>query len=431
MAFRVNRFGTVNNNENIIEKSPNRKKSPNDNIPDENYKNKQDLAWRAENAKAAQQKLLINNHRSPNPNSYPDYSSATRGTRLPKNVPVRLTGKEELKLSSGEKAVILDLGRNDLQYLFRQMRVGESITVGRAADLKLTDNQTVSRIHLILEKAQKGILVTDVSTNGTYIERQYTSINPNELVRYEGNEGKPINPNYISAAKDTRTYLNEAITSGYYTSNYINYFNTICKSHVIAYQGFDGNKKWYEDVGKGKIDIHPGEVRRPGILRNRRLNEASMCEDIARQYNDPYRVLSDSVVRLEGIPIQFLPRNIGTYDYEDNCIDYCHYYPDGWAMDDYFEQLYRTAKEAVYLIDNNATQKEILYKLAEHYQYAANARPFGQINNSLFMNEVNTLLQKAGMRTMPHGDLDNVAQRLQPDSFKRYFYDQYYKTALK
>ena len=46
------------------------------------------------------------------------------------------------------------------------------------------------------------------------------------------------------------------------------------------------------------------------------------------------------------------------------------------------------------------------------------------------MNEVNTLLTKAGLKTMPHGMLDHAAQRLQPEAFERYFLDQYYKTAL-
>ena len=31
------------------------------------------------------------------------------------------------------------------------------------------------------------------------------------------------------------------------------------------------------------------------------------------------------------------------------------------------------------------------------------------------------MLQKAGMKQMPHGMLDHAAQRLQPDSFKKYF----------
>ena len=46
------------------------------------------------------------------------------------------------------------------------------------------------------------------------------------------------------------------------------------------------------------------------------------------------------------------------------------------------------------------------------------------------MNEVNTLLAKAGMKRMPQGILDIASMHLQPDTFKKYFIDQYYATAL-
>lgn len=46
------------------------------------------------------------------------------------------------------------------------------------------------------------------------------------------------------------------------------------------------------------------------------------------------------------------------------------------------------------------------------------------------MNEVNTLLSKAGMKGMPQGILDIAAMHLQPDTFKKYFMDQYYATAF-
>jgi hypothetical protein len=58
---------------------------------------------------------------------------------------------------------------------------------------------------------------------------------------------------------------------------------------------------------------------------------------------------------------------------------------------------------------------KITRKWTNDYQYAANMRPYDQINNSFFMNEMNTMLQKAGLGTMPHGMLDHAAQRMQPE----------------
>ncbi|MCM1003264.1 MAG: FHA domain-containing protein [Candidatus Gastranaerophilales bacterium] len=261
-------------------------------------------------------------------------------------------------------------------------------------------------------------------SEGSNIEPQFrrtsNEFNPDELCREAGNNGKPLNENYVQASKDLREHYNNAIANGTYADTYENYVSTITGGHVVAYGGFDGTHTWYGDVGQGGIDVNPGQIRGRGAMSSNRIEMGYQVEDIARQYGDSYNTGGTSKVKLAGIPDDARPVNIGTQ----------HIYPDGQYMDAYFKQMQRTAKEALDLIEKGASQDKILAKLAEHYQYAANARPFGQINNSLFMNELNTLLQKAGMKPMPHGVLDHVAQRLQPESFKKYFIDEYKKTAL-
>ncbi|MGN0031786.1 MAG: LysM peptidoglycan-binding domain-containing protein [Candidatus Gastranaerophilaceae bacterium] len=244
---------------------------------------------------------------------------------------------------------------------------------------------------------------------------------PDELVRNVGNGGKPINENYIQASKDLRQHYNDAIANGTYADSYENYVKTITAGHKVAYAGFDGTHTWYDNVGEGSLDVNPGEIRTKGKLVSDRGDVSKWVEqNIAKKYSDKYSTKEIGQIELEGIPADALPYNAGIN----------HHYPDGKYMPAYFEQMQRTSKEALDLIEKGAPQNEILAKLAEHYQYAANARPFGQINNSLFMNELNTLLQKAGMKPMPHGMLDHVAQRLQPESFKKYFIDEYKRTAL-
>ena len=72
--------------------------------------------------------------------------------------------------------------------------------------------------------------------------------------------------------------------------------------------------------------------------------------------------------------------------------------------------------------------EDVLTDIAKHYQYGANMRPFNHINNSLFMNEVNTYLQITGLPKMTQGEyLDHAAQRMQPENFVNYFID-YYKS---
>ncbi len=250
-------------------------------------------------------------------------------------------------------------------------------------------------------------------------------LNENELVRFNGNGGKAVNQDYIQASKDARKYMIDAVESGEYTASADSYMQTMNEMHRVSANGKSGNLDWYKDAGQGKMSVNPGEIRTGGRPRNSRIEQAQKVEEIAKKYGDPFKVTENSLVDLPGIPTNNLPAN----QYIEGT--FYHFYPKGGdALRPYYEQMQRTAKEALALINNQASDREILEKFAEHYQYAANARPYGQINNSLFMNEVNTLLQKAGLRPMPHGELDIAAMHLQQNNFKKYFVDTYYKTRL-
>jgi hypothetical protein len=378
--------------------------------------------------------LNINNHVTEKQQvKYEDFSNKNVGTTLPKNQGVVMSGTETLKLANFE----LDLGTPEIQAKLKAMKDGDIITVGREVygnnDISISDpSKRVSRQHLTIEKSGDKFVITDISTNGTAIsskantniDPQYRATSnefiPDELVREAGNNGRAINENYIQSSKDLREHYKKAIANGTYADSYENYVKTITEGHKVAYGGYDGQHTWYNEVGAGHIEINPGKIRGEGALHSNRTEMGEKVEKIAQKYGDNYSTSDMGTVELEGIPSVARPSNVNTM----------HIYPDGKYMPSYFKQMQRTAKEAVTLIENNASQDVILAKLAEHYQYAANARPFGQINNSLFMNEVNTLLQKAGMKPMPHGILDHVAQRLQPDAFQKYFIDEYKKTAL-
>lgn len=251
-------------------------------------------------------------------------------------------------------------------------------------------------------------------------------INENELVRSAGNNGRPVDAGYLQASREARGYLKDAIASGAYTQSLDSYIQTMNNMHIVSATGKNGQLNWYSDVGQGGMPINPGKIREGGCS-NGRYHEATQIEVIARKYGDPYRANNPSQrVNLDGIPRKHQPLDINNED-----LGYRHYYPDGSSLEKYYyKEMHRTATEALQLINNGASETQILYKLAEHYQYAANARPYGQINNSLFMNEINTLLTKAGMKTMPHGMLDHAAMRLQPETFKKYFVDEYKRTAL-
>lgn len=346
-----------------------------------------------------------------------DFRKVKDGTLLPKNQPV-VVGKNAILSLAGITEV--DLGSDYMAPFLQNMKNGQSFTVGINGNLKIFDeNNLVSGIHAEISKQQGQIVVKDMSTNGTEIS--YNKLNNFEFVRNVGNDGKSIDSNYLKTSKEVRFFLNHEIDTGRYFKDYESYKNTIINAHKIAYCGFSGKEFWYKKRNS-LLQMDPYHIRNDSFnMINNYKENAHIVENIAKNYGDSYRVDNkNSRIKLQEISSSALPVNV----------EASHIYPAGIYMDEYLRQMYRTAAEAVELIKYNAPQKMILGKIAEHYQYAANARPFEQINNSLFMNEVNTLLKKAGMKSIPHGILDHAAQRLQSETFKNYFIDFYYNNQL-
>ena len=421
------------------------------------------------------------------------------GDKLPKGQGVIVASNAKLLLAN---QVELDLSSPKIQSKLKNLKDGQSLTIGREGDIVVgANNSTISRKHLTIEKSGNEIIVKDISTNGTKFkslgdevqilsvepgnnsqrlnnsrrsnnsnfqglsedikstfsentqqnlkklkngqsvsltkgDRHYvvknnngqivieTSLDTNELVRVKGNNGKEINSNYVQTSVEAREYLQDAIEFGQYTDSFESYVQTMNNMHKVSATGRNGNNEWYSQAGNGSNSVNPGQIRGRGYMVNHRTNTAIEAEEIAKQYGDSYRVeTTKSQVNLKGIPDKYKPTD---YNYGEHS----HQYPDGEGLGYYYKEMHRTAKETLDLINKGASEQKILKKIAEHYQYAANARPYGQINNSLFMNEINTLLQKAGLKTIPHGNLDQISMHLQPETFQKYFIDQYYQTAL-
>ena len=346
-------------------------------------------------------------------------------TEYGQTIPITLSHEDLTILSRGDRINLgyVTLGKDTMRFLENVAKFSPDI----ANHLQAT--KKISIFERIFSKKPKDTIASKATNPAKAYENAYhggaVELNENELVRVVGNGGKSVNSAYIQTSKDARKYMIDAVESGQYTASTDSYIETMNKMHKVSANGKSGNLEWYKDAGQGRMAVNPGEVRTGGRPRNSRVEQAKQVEEIAKKYGDSFRVKGNSSVDLPGIPSENLPMNI----YSEG--KFYHYYPKGGdALRPYYQQMHRTAEEAVALINQQAPEREILEKLAEHYQYAANARPYGQINNSLFMNEINTLLQKAGLRPMPHGELDIAAMHLQPSAFKQYFVDTYYRTRL-
>ena len=105
---------------------------------------------------------------------YKDYSKAEVGTDLPKGEGVLLNGTERLQLAD----TTLDLDSPQVKSILNRMKEGDVITVGREGDIRINDaTNRVSRKHLTIEKTANGIIVKDISANGTSIAAKAQTVN--------------------------------------------------------------------------------------------------------------------------------------------------------------------------------------------------------------------------------------------------------------
>jgi hypothetical protein len=233
------------------------------------------------------------------------------------------------------------------------------------------------------------------------------------LVREKGNKGLQIPLKYRQNSAEARFRMEQAMNDGSYNSLQ-SYKKAMQEAHDISYRGCSGNNYYYEKRGQ-LLKINGGKVRGTGVLKSYYPLEADRIVAVGRDYNATYigagRQGYRNQIELEGIPNDAQPGNA----------EKVHFYPDGKYMDLYFKRMQETGKEVLNLIKSGAPHQHIVTNIAKHYQCAANARPFEQINNSLFMNEVNLMLRRAGLHEIPHGILDHAAQRLQPQTFQQYF----------
>lgn len=346
--------------------------------------------------------------------SRPDAHSASSGSRASAS---EEAGQSQGIVPSAERAGSGPIRcSKDIEELFSQ----------ETRQRLLNDPSVIDGQSIVLTKNGYSYLVQNIDGEIRIVQK----LDHNELCRVAGNEGKEVPRNYILNSLEVRNHFRTLINSGDLFSSFESYKNAINRAHELAYHGESGSRLYYTDSNGVLITpdrMNPGVFHEEGIPSNIRQRETAYVENIAIQYGDPFRVNSSQIqnVQLANIPTESLPCN------RISGGSMRHFYPERHSLDTYYREMYRTATEARDLIQNGASQDQILRKLAEHYQYAANARPYRHINNSLFVNELNTFLIEAGMPTMPHGMLDHAAQRLQPDAFQRYFIDEYYKTALE
>ena len=232
----------------------------------------------------------------------------------------------------------------------------------------------------------------------------------------------PEKPNaYWQNNAEARLVMRDYLDKGNF-SNTGAFKSMLQQAHTLAVQGSSGDNRYYKGRNgqvSGPEELPGGEFH-SGVMGGVRATINEEVDGLAKKYGDPYRNFTDrpaEPVNLKGIRPDARPQNMPLMGPGQR-----HLYPAPDAFDDYFSQMQDRLKRLDSL-PKDAPKEVVLKNIAEFYQYGANVRPFYNVNNSLFMNMTNELLNRHGMKPVYHGILDHAAQRLQPDAFNRYFAD--------
>ncbi|MCA9383864.1 hypothetical protein KC909_05880 [Candidatus Dojkabacteria bacterium] len=250
-----------------------------------------------------------------------------------------------------------------------------------------------------------------------------------ELVRFpHKDDSYSLNNVYIENSRGVREYIVKALRDdSLYGESVERFIQNIKNIHVVA-----SANNVYGIVGEGQVGLgeeYRGVFHEYSQLMNHRYNEARRACDVAMDYGDAYKTRFDeSKSGFRYFYLPGIPRDGLSKDYSEGGAlgSYTYYYPSTEFIVDYFKQAQMIGNEIQEFINSSNQTEDILDAvdlIARQYQYLAIARPFMQINNSIFMNLVNAQIKFLGLEGVPHDNLDTIAQRLGPDSFSRFFTD--------
>ncbi len=339
---------------------------------------------------------------------------------------------------------------------YKGLREGEEVTIGRQSRHRFQLDPTVSRLHVLISLHDGLISIKDLrSTNGTIVytdtrflthhrldqkkeekggysrrmvmeampnqdnKEHATEVKPHEITRQPDNDGNPLNHDYIKNNKEVREYLVRLFLSGklYDAQSEQPLIDALCATHIIACK-----RNVYTQVGQGAMSVNPGETRSEYLV-NSRLRQSEEIAELAKRYHDPYadrfsnNTRVPSRVRLEGIPEDYLP-----VDFFNSNGKYQFAYPPPESIPIYFKKINELGHKIQQKM-KSSDYTTVLELIALQYQYCAIIRPFYQVNNSLFMNLSNMQIKLLGLNGISHYDLDLAAQRMQSNTFVRYFLD--------
>lgn len=188
--------------------------------------------------------------------------------------------------------------------------------------------------------------------------------------------------------------------------------STFADIHHVAALGESGNRRYLNLTDRMLKMYRPGKIRSDELMSR----ATGSRPDAARYANLVLGALglegrSEGPVEFPGVPLDENAARLGK-----GCSAYL--YPTGGR--ERLRPFFVVAADKLERI-MSGSDDAVLERIGEYYHALVSAKPFEQINNSLLMGNVNTLLERFGFEPVPHGYIDHLAYRTDNETFGKVF----------
>lgn len=220
-----------------------------------------------------------------------------------------------------------------------------------------------------------------------------TITNPDELTRRRGNDGVPIDPEYVTKSREGLRYFDDRFWQQKGAFSYEQFVDLNIEMHKLS------------DYKSGS----PGEIRWSTFATSTRPRALEYSEGVFRRYPDlGLGSVPDGPLRIDGVPPEDSPFNISKGEGRGR-----HVYPPGPGLKSYFRQGAKLLSEIKDGMDSGRDPAELRGLIGDYFHTMVNARPFEAVNYSMYSNQVNYLLKLTGHPGLGRqGDLDHLFMRV-------------------
>jgi hypothetical protein len=245
--------------------------------------------------------------------------------------------------------------------------------------------------------------------------------------KYAADARSRLIPEYVENAQEAGKYFEKNFANKDVTTKQL-----LEDMHRLSATGENGNRPFEVPGARGynSGEQHPGQIRPPGegpIYERSKVTGPEM----AKLYSDALKSGQKPVPDAEGrltykvpmvgepqIPEEGWPRVRITPPPIGPAVE--QIYPDGKFMGDYIKRMdaLRTQIQAELAKSNNGQPNEKALKLiSEYYRVGIASHMFQRTNQSMMMNQVNSMLKQAGYPEQMHDSLDLKAISMSGEQF--------------